>query len=77
MALDVSACGGAAPAKSTLSARWRLDANALVLDVTQASEEIFRGSTMRDTIVELQSAKLVLNSSVIGCSGQDIELHKQ
>jgi hypothetical protein len=76
MALDHSKCGGAAPATSTVSGRWQLDANALVLDVTQASEEIFRGSTMRDTIVELQSAKLTLNSSVVSCNGQDIELHK-
>ena len=77
MALDVSACGGVAPAKSTAAGRWKLDGESLILRVTQASEEILRESTMQETIVELQPAKLVLHSSVIGCSGQDIQLRKE
>jgi hypothetical protein len=77
MVIDTSKCGGAAPAKSTVSGAWKLDGDSLVLDVTQASDEIFRGSTMRDSIVTLETGRLVLNSSVIGCSGQDIELRKE
>jgi len=77
MADDTSKCGGEAPTKSTVEGTWQLEGDLLVLEVTKASDEMFRNSIMRDSIIKLESSTLVLKTSVIGCSGQEIELRKK
>jgi hypothetical protein len=61
----------------TVSGSWAYDGRRLVMEVAVASTPVLRGGTMYDTIVELDASKLVLETSVVGCSGKIIRLRRQ
>jgi hypothetical protein len=62
---------------TTNSGRWSVKGGSLVLEVTTSTETFMQGVTMTDEIVALDGATLVLNSSVINCSGQRIRLSRK
>jgi hypothetical protein len=59
------------------SGRWSVRGGSLVFEVTTSTEKFMQGATMTDEIVALDGATLVLNSSVINCSGQRIRLSRK
>ena len=82
MHIDPSKCGDGSTSgtKTTMSGKWKLDGEILHLDVEQSSSEVFRGSTMRDSIVSVDKGKLVLGSSVVVCGdgvGEQIQLRQR
>lgn len=62
---------------TTSSGRWTIRGGSLVLEVTTSTEKFMQGATMTDEIVQLDAATLVLNTSVVNCSGQRIQLSRK
>ena len=76
MIIDTGRCSDAGATKQTASGNWKIDGHLVVLDVAEASEAILRGATLRESILERSESRMVVESSVAGCSGQRVELHR-
>jgi hypothetical protein len=61
---------------TTSSGRWSVRGGSLVLEVATSTEKFMQGATMTDEIVQFDGATLVLNTSVINCSGARIHLSR-
>jgi len=78
MKMNPAGCSDAAGgAMTTASGTWSVREKILVLDVKTTSDPILSGSTMRDTIRDIDGATLVLESSLAACAGQRVRLSKQ
>lgn len=62
---------------TTSSGRWSVRGKGLVLEVSTSTEKFMQGATMTEEIVLFDGATLVLNTSVVTCSGQRIRLARK
>jgi hypothetical protein len=77
--MNPAPCSDAASGEVTATGTWSVNLGRLALAVKTSSDPVFRGSTMLDSITQVDATTLVLDSSVVwpGCSGRRVQLSRQ